>query len=150
MSCLHVEGIQKTNALRWARADGFANRWVVLFGTHNDSAATESARNALIERYIVVLNELKAAGAKIAWVSPLEGSSATPTQIADGIVYRARIASRCSEEGFAYVDLHTDPDFSVAARNPAYFVDVIHLSAAGYERATQLFVATISSPSYEP
>jgi lysophospholipase L1-like esterase len=145
-----VEGVQKTAAERWARADGFTNRWVVHFGAHNDSgyqSSDESTRNALMERYIAVWKSLQALGAKIAVVSPLDGSTATGPQLAATLAYRTRLATRCSEEGIAYVNLHTDTDFSVATRNATYFVDTIHLSAAGYERATELFVAAIASPN---
>lgn len=150
------EGVQRTAALRWARADGFANRWVVHFGAHNDTgyqSSDEATRNALMERYIAVLNELKSLGAKIAVVSPLDGANGNPTQLAASAAYRTRLAVRCAEEGFTYVNLHVDPDFSVASRNTSYFLplpDVIHLSAAGYTRATQLFVAAIPSPSFAP
>ena len=145
-----VEGVQKTEATRWARADGFANRWVVHFGTHNDAAyqsSDESTRNALIERYIAALKELQALGAKIAIVSPLEGSGGTVDQYAANLAYRTRLASRCAEEGFAYVNLHAESGFAPATRNPAYFIDNIHLTAAGYTRATEIFVSTIPSPN---
>jgi lysophospholipase L1-like esterase len=148
-----VEGVQKSAMLLWARADGFANRWVVHFGAHNDSgyqSSDESTRNALMERYIAVWKEAQALGAKIAVVSPLDESSATAPQLAATSAYRTRLATRCTEEGFAYVNLHTDTDFSVASRNATYFVDTIHLSAAGYERATELFVAAIASPDTTP
>jgi len=148
-----VEGIQKTNATRWARADGFTNRWVVHFGTHNDAgyqSSDEATRNALMERYIEVLNDLKALGAKIAVISPLDGSTATAPQQAATSAYRTRLATRCAEEGFSYVNLHAETGFSVASRNAAYFADTIHLTAAGYTRATELFVAAISSPDFQP
>jgi hypothetical protein len=148
-----VEGEQKAAALRWVRADGFDNRWAVHFGMHNDEdydSSDESLRNALMERYIAVFKELQSLGAKIAVVSPLEGSTATAPQLAATSAYRTRLATRCAEEGFAYVNLHVETGFSVASRNATYFVDTIHLSAAGYERATQLFVAAIPSPSFAP
>jgi lysophospholipase L1-like esterase len=120
---------------------------------HNDEdydSSDESLRNALMERYIAVFQELQSLGAKIAVVSPLEGSTATAPQLAATSAYRTRLASRCAEEGFAYVNLHVDADFSVASRNATYFADTIHLTAAGYERATELFVAAIASPSATP
>jgi lysophospholipase L1-like esterase len=148
-----VEGVQKTEALRWTRADGFTNRWIVHFGTHNDSAyesSSEATRNALMERYIAVWSELQSLGAKIAIVSPLDATGRTSEQYTARAAYRTRLATRCAEEGFAYVNLHADTDFSVASRNATYFIDGLHLSAAGYERATQLFVAAIASPSVTP
>lgn len=149
----YAENTQKDAVARWARADGFANRWVVHFGAHNDAgyqSSDEATRNALMERYIAIYSYLQSLGAKIAVISPLDGSGGTAGQYAASSAYRTRLATRCAEEGFAYVNLYTDTGFAAATRNASYFVDTIHLSAAGQIRATELFVATISSPSYEP
>lgn len=144
------EGEQQTAIEGWMSADQFKKQ-VMFWGAHNDTgymSSTQATREALCDRYMTVLSSYKARGSNIVVMSPLEASTWTAPQRAACALYRAYLASRCAALGFVYVDLHTDPDFSVDARNPALFVigDAIHLSTEGFSRAADRVIAQVPNP----
>lgn len=142
------EGEQATAIEGWMSADMF-KRQVLFWGAHNDTgymSSTQATREALCERYMAVLATYKARGAGIIVISPLESSSWTAPERAACALYRTYLESRCTALGFTYVNLHTDPDYSVAARNASLFYDTLHLSSAGYSRLADRIIAQVPNP----
>lgn len=140
---------QKAAAAAWIGTDQFAKR-VIWFGSHNDAdirSSSAASREALCNRYLAVLEEYRAAGCEVVVISPIENATWSVGELANLASYRTYLASRCAALGFEYVNIFgADTGFSAAARNPAYFMDNIHLTAAGNQRVVDLLVAQIPTP----